>query len=279
MIVEIFDNSVKGALRPSGLEFADEPGLTLDDLGEIFKKMELPLPREEVDISWTKDGGYNLLLNPYGAVLKIFPASREGEEQKYSKDRVEELGKNGETRHMAQIYHPSSSPPIGVVRFEAFGLQLMPGLKHSKHGQWRRDDAFYAMVKDIGCGEHDEFNYGDVKGKAVLLDTVEKINLEKYAQYHKKNFFDRSSLLDKTLKAAERYEALQQSFMAAWGGDKPFSEFWADMAQAKADGLLVDGWNHSHLDLDFKFKGGNLVEIARKYEERLNNRLEMSFGA
>ena len=71
------------------------------------------------------------------------------------------------------------------------------------------------------------------------------------------------------MQAAARYERVQQSFYDAWTGKKPFGAFWQDMKQAKDDGLLVAGWDNSHLELDFKHKGGNLVDIAKRYEDRL----------
>tara|TARA_B100001989_G_scaffold240165_1_gene204996 strand:- start:4686 stop:5516 length:831 start_codon:yes stop_codon:yes gene_type:complete len=264
MIVEMFSDLVKGRLRNSRILEKGDQYLDLEDLKPIFDKMEIPVP-EGVgeDCLKTREGGYMVMLNDCGAVLRIY-ATR----QQYNDDKtINDMAGN--------IYHSNALPVIGLVHFDQINVQLMPGKPHSMGfgSDFRR--VIKPIIEDTGYSDYPvEANFADVGDKIQLLDTVEDVNPNVYEGFSKKSWVSKifclKSQLEKLLEANKPYETLQQSFYDAWSGDKPFSEFWDDMRKAKADGLLVDGWNNSHLDMDMEGKGGNIVEMSRKYEARLH---------
>ncbi len=247
MIVEIFSNEVKGRLKPSNM-VGDDPGaLSLADLDPIFEKMHLLTPREGIDVVKTSEGGYNLMLNQYGSVLRLYPNSK----------KLDEDGKR-----VGHGYHPRTASPIGLVQFDGFALQLMPGLKHGIDEKDGISAAMKETQKDAGLSDPRACNYGDLNGKATLLDTVLDMNFEVYDDYVDDGVWDRIFVEYKY------FEDLQISFLDAWNGNKPFEGFWTEMEEAKKSGRLMDGWNHSHLSMAFE-KKGNVIEAARAYEQRM----------
>ena len=186
------------------------------------------------------------MLNQYGAVLRLYPNS---------KDLDEDGGRVGHG------YHPRTASPIGLVQFDGFALQLMPGLKHGIDEEDGIKAAMKETQEDVGLADNRVRNYGDLDGKAKLLDTVLNMNFDSYDQYAE------NGVLDRLIEEYKHFEDLQTSFYDAWVGDKPFEEFWADMEEAKDSGRLIDGWNHSHLSMIFE-KKGNIIEAAKAYEQR-----------
>lgn len=246
MIVEIFSNEVKGRLKPSNVVGDDPAALSLSDLDPIFEKMQLLTPREGIDVVKTSEGGYNLMLNQYGSVLRLYPSART-------------LSEDG--GRVAHGYHPRTASPIGLVQFDEFALQLMPGLKHGIDEKDGINVAMKETQEDAGLSDPRACNYGDVDGKAKLLDTVFEVNFEVYDDYVD------DGVLDRIYAEYKHFEDLQISFLDAWNGDKPFKGFWTEMEEAKNSGRLMDGWNYSHLSMVFE-KKGNIIEAAKAYEQR-----------
>ncbi len=241
MIVEIFSNEVKGRLRPSNATEEIAGTITLGQLAPIFTKMELAVPDEGEHVVKTSEGGYNLMLNDYNAVLRLYPSSKTVD---------------ADNSRVTHGYHPRTAAPIGLVQFDGFTMQLMPGLKHARTGI---KEAAQDTRDDIGLGDDNEFNYGEINGEARLLDTVLNVDLSIYDTYFS------TGVLDRIVEEYTRFEDLQTSFYQAWGGDISFSEFWDDMRAAKEEGRLIDGWNHSHLSMAFESKG-NVIDAARAYQ-------------
>ena len=262
MIVEIFDDLVKGKLPQDKGEHEN----AFDDLRPLFDKLDIPLPHMDVSISRTVERGYNLFLNPFGAVLRLYPYSKKGVHD-YDED-----GEVSETRYLGPLYHPSCIPVIGTVRFDDFALQIVPGVEHAKSSEARLFlfDALFQRDISLSFMAQAEENFGLINGKTVILDNIAYVNFDDYEKFNKRKWWQLNSLLNRTLKANGLFENLQKSFYDCWIGQMPFKEFWQEMRQAKESGLLLDGWNSSHIDMNFPKKGGDLVEIARNYEEQLN---------
>ena len=246
MIVELFSDEVKGALKPSYLDGDVPSQLKLEDLDPIFSKMGLVTPVENENVIKTSEGGYNLMLNQYGAVLRLYPSPR----------GVDEQG-----NRTAHGYHPRTLSPIGIVQFDGFVMQLMPAISHSIDGDDTIGDAMKETQADTGMADTAPENYGSVDGKAKLLDTVIAMDFSLYDKYAS------SGILDRLLEEYRHFEDLQQGFYDAWTGEKPFEAFWAEMETAKEEGRLVNGWDHSHLSTLIG-KKGDIAAIARAYERR-----------
>ncbi|PCK00420.1 MAG: hypothetical protein COA45_01180 [Zetaproteobacteria bacterium] len=249
MIGEIFSNEVKGVLASSRGAEVHPDALTLSDLDPIFKKMGLATPDEKTDVVKTSECGYNIMLNQYGAVLRLYPSSKE-------------MGDNDD--RVAHGYHPRTIPPIGVVQFDGFTLQLMPGIKHGIDEEDGINAAMEETLEDVGLADSSVCNYGGLNGKAKLLDTVLNMDFSIYGTYAD------NGVLDRLVEEYKCFEDLQISFHDSWVGDKPFDDFWSEMAAAKESGRLVDGWNNSHLSVFFEGKG-NIVDAAKAYEMRNTN--------
>ncbi|GEM_PF-1896918 len=304
MLAEIFSDLIEGKLRHSGREPGQDGYLDLADLQPLFDHIGLPLPEEGVDISKTREGGYNLMLNSYGAVLRLYPSMKEGQTPEgllenlpdvLRQARMNYLGmvdkgrgmpfvsedtanwREGGNLRLTHMYHPNVLPVIGRVQFDGFAMQLMPGRALELID---RDDVFDMTQKiadDISCsefsGEAAPDNYTrDQNGHMELIDTVYDLDNDGFDFYSIYDDTQGKTFLDATLEKAVLYEELQLTFFSAWSGDIAFSEFWDKMKQAKENGLLVDGWNNNP-DPDSYSK--KIEEYAKRYEERLEVELEI----
>ena len=248
MIVEIFEKSI----RPPGLEEAIE---------ESFGKMELPIPNMDDHGFSSREGGFNVLLNQYSSVIKIFSNLKEDDEDEYDEECVSYI--------QGHQYHPRSIPPIGMVDMGDFTLAIMPGVLHGQSGKFTEEEfdvVGSALWKDVFNDDFGELNSAELGGELMSLDTIYEIDLESYSHYKDKG------LIEPLLETHSKFEALQQSFYDAWTGQKGFSEFWDDITQAKKDGLLIDGWNNSPHSSDFD-KKGNIVTLANNYEVELQKHI------
>lgn len=248
MIMEIFSNEVKGRLQPSNAVGDDPPYLTLADLEPLFEKMGLAVPRDGEDVVKTSEGGYNLMLNQYGAVLRLYPSPKAMDND----------------QRVSHGYHPRTIPPIGVVQFDEFVMQIMPGVSHTLNSEDGLEHAVEETRKDTGLADENIDNYGSINGKAKLLDTVLNIDFRIYDQYAF------NGVLDRLVDEYACFEDLQQSFSDAWSEKQPFEMFWAQMEDAKDEGRLIDGWNNSTRSMLFG-KKGNIVEAAKSYEHHMQD--------
>lgn len=247
MIVEIFEQTIK----PSSLE---------DAVNKAFQKMQLPAPIMENHGFSSREGGFNLLLNKYSSVIKIFPSLKESNVDEIIDDETFDYVQGHE-------YHPKSIPPIGIVDMGEFTLAIMPGVQHAQNGQFS-DEEFVAvgtaLWQDIYSDDFGEVNSASLDGELMSLDTINETDLNVYSTYEEKQ------LLEPLLNLHAKFQLLQQSFYDAWTEKKDFSEFWNDMEEAKNLGQLVDGWNHSPHDSNFD-KKGNIVQLAKLYDDEINN--------
>ncbi len=251
MIVEIFEKSIK----PPGLEEA---------IDEVFDKIGLPPPNMDDHGFSSREGGFNILLNQYSSVIKIFPNLKEDDGDEYDEEGVSYI--------QGHQYHSKSIPPIGIVDMGDFTLALMPGVRHGKNSEFSEEEfdaTGNALWKDIFNDDFGELNSAELNGELMSLDTIYEIDLEAYSNYEEKG------LIDPLLEVHSKFEALQQSFYDAWTGKKDFSEFWGDMSQSKKDGLLIDGWNNSPHSSEFD-KKGNIVTLAKNYEVAVQKHLEQN---
>ncbi len=252
MIVEIFEKSIK----PLWLEEA---------IDEIFEKIGLPIPNMDSHGFSSREGGFNVLLNQYSSVIKIFSNLKEDDGDEYDEEGVGYI--------QGHQYHPKSIPPIGMVDVGDFTLALMPGVRHGSSDEFP-EEAFDAtgnsLWKDIFNDDFGELNSAELDGDLMSLDTIYEVDLEVYSHYEEKG------LIEPLLEVHAKFEALQQSFFDAWTGKKDFSEFWDDMAQSKKDGLLIDGWNNSSHSSEFD-KKGNIVTLAKNYEVEFEKQREQNF--
>jgi len=251
MIVELFSDEVKGRMQPSNSEVNDPSLLRLADLEPIFEKMNLVVPLEDMDVVKTSEGGYNLMLNQYGAVLRLYPSERNLENN----------------QRVSHGYHSRTISPIGVVQFDGFVMQLMPGVSHHMDAEDGVAEAIKETKKDTGLADESLDNYGSIDGKAKLLDTVLDIDFRLYDQYAF------NGVLEKLIEEYKYFEDLQISFLESWTGKQPFEVFWKQMEEAKEAGRLVDGWNNSTRSMIFGRKG-DIVETASSYECRMKNAYE-----
>lgn len=285
MLIEIFDTEFFKGRRLAASKGswkhkpAQENELTLSDLAAIFEKMRIPAPEEDIDISNTSEGGYNLMLNRYGAVLRIYPNSKTSDEM-------------GE--RTAHLYSPDVLPAIGLVQFDGFSVELVPGKKHADslglYGGVTDLETFmlWAGRRKVARRIKDETGYWEspkaanfAKDKNGLknLDVVGTHNVNAYEQYAKKSWlkvlFGQKSTLDRLIKENNPYQNLQQSFYQAWIGEKFFDDFWAEMTVAKESGLLEDGWNNSRIIQEVGNFGGKgfIAELAARYEQKLSSYL------
>ncbi len=258
MIAEIFDNEIKGRLRSSQDKSGLSSDLSLNDLAPIFTKMRLPLPEDGVNISRTNEGGYNLMLNRYSAVLRIYPNSKDSDD---------------EGKRLAHLYHPDVLPAIGLIQSEGFAMELIGGKPHSQDSEFKRLLVSKRIERDTGFWERPlVYNFADVEGKPKNLDVVGEHKIENYEKYGQRSLiqkmFGQKSLLDKLLDESKPYESLQQSFYEAWTDEISFDDFWKEMEAAKASGLLSDGWNDSPFSMSVPYKG-DIIALADAYEVRL----------
>lgn len=273
MIVEIFEQKSFAGQKFQSSEWGviKDLGLTLNDLAPVFDKMNLPLPEKDKDISKTAEGGYNLMLNRFGAVLRIFPSSIKSDPKgQYLCPSIERAEKQG--KRQTVMLDPEIMPPIGHVQYEHFSLLLMPGTEHSKHS---KDEIMAVDMRiegrtgyvDIPIMDSEQRyvsvrNYGVSNGILKSFDAVGVIDMGRYDTMH------RDGTLDQIVENAAQFEALQESFYSAWIGQKSFDDFWSEMEIAKHDGVLIDGWNNSPYDMRFMDKG-DIVKLAEAYDRKI----------
>ncbi len=268
MIVEIFSNAQDEQELGDG-SFYNGYHLLMDNLECLFERIDLPFPEVKVDMFKTREGGYNLMLNHYGAVLRLYPSFKTDEKNNVYKRFDDALSPEKYFTNYFKISHAylhNSVPPIGLVQFDDFVVQLMIGVKHKVCRHWDRNEQGSEMEKHFGVSDWAESNVGSIGSELVLLDTVLDIDNERYKKFHENN------IIEPTIKFSERYEELQQSFYNAWIGKKSFKDFWQEMEQWKQAGELVDGWNNSPLSMQFGSRG-NIVKFAASYDEKLQRYL------
>lgn len=245
MIVEHFSDELQKELNTD---------CSLRDLKPIFDRISLPTPsRNHVILS--REGGYNLFLNDYGSVLKIYPSLRQS---------VNEDQKSVTSSH---LYHPFSTTPIGLVRFPKIAVQLMPGRQLSTPSDAKVSMLYLLMHADGHDADCGTYNWGfNFEKRLTLIDTVEAVQIEHYGHYD-------MSKINVLLRNSEEFDDLQKEFSASWSQPECFPSFWKSMKNAVSCGRLVTGWNDNlyHREkLDNPPDMNAISKSARAYSKLLN---------
>ncbi|MDH5722919.1 MAG: hypothetical protein OEY94_06325 [Alphaproteobacteria bacterium] len=269
MIVEMFSDIVKGRFRREDAKDKISSDITLQDMKSVFDHLGLPVPEHGVDISMTREGGYNLMLNRYGSVLRIYPSNKKLNEFKDPEWALH-------VSRTTHLYDKINVTPIGLVQFDGVAIQLMPGLAHDKKID---EELVMKLCKyNRGAGGYDpnSENFGRVL-KPVKIRSFDTV-MENDVCINKYQSYDCKGLFDKLVKQSELYEDLQHGFMKAWAGEIFFADFWKDMEQAVSDGRLVAGWLDTHmqhrLDISVVPKG-DIAALSRAYDRKLEQHLAM----
>ena len=272
MIVELFSSMVEGAfkrLEASDLEASD---LTLDNMKPVFDRMDLPMPNHDIDISVTREGGYNLMLNRYGSVLRIYPSDKKLEQL-----RDPELAPY--VKRTTHLYDEINVTPIGLVQFDGVVVQLMAGLVHDERIDQSQALEFEVSDNSAGKFDYNPDNFGRIPESNEIknFDTIggDGVCIDNYGEYYE------AGLLDKLIEESKLYEDLQQGFVNAWSDKKSFNEFWKDMEQATCDGRLVAGWLDTHMEgvwRDSIVPKGDIIALSKAYDRKLEQHLAMKNG-
>jgi hypothetical protein len=227
MIVEIIENQFRDTL------FNDKGHI--DHLAPLFARIGIPCPKTN-EVQRTREGGFNLFLNEYNAVLRFYP-------------RELYLYKHAETdEHIIMnehLYHSRILPYIGCVNFENFTMQLMPGVALCDefcHSIKLRQELNNAFSDDIDCINANvgyrsplERNFEN----ATLLDTV---CATRFPQKHN-NYLARKQ--DSIIENFAHYEDMQSEFYQCWTNDsaEKMQRFWTKLHhEAQHNNRLFSGW-------------------------------------
>lgn len=247
----------------------DKDARNIAPLSALFNKLQLPLP----DISETQkthENGFNLFINHYGVVLRLYERNRD----KAKPSTYCEYG---------HIYHQRSAPPLGIIRFPQFNLQIMPGLMPYNPRTHQYAENVARDFKETLGSPHDTGarNLGFVSKKhtedrdLMLLDTV--FPVFNHSRAYIENLGQCS---DKIIERSAYVADLQESFYKAWLSTRPYAmqSFWLKcrLATIKGDRLSA-GWlnNEDNYILSSTNRGkGDFIEKSERYNERLNTYLK-----
>lgn len=232
-------------------------------LSFVFNKLALPVPAIN-EVQRTYEGGFNLFLNHYGCVVRAYPQK----ETRFS--------------YYGHIYHHRTLPPLGVVNYPEFVLQVMPGLipfnaKYHHNEKLLQEEFKNTLGHTMDSGQR---NIGFISPKhtqskdLMLLDSVFSMykNDRKYSRYIAINS-------DKILERSAFISDLQQQFYDAWcSEDKAYmSSFWTSCRNAHLSGdRLHSGWlDQDNAVLNAVNRGkGDFVSMSKDYDKRLQQHLK-----
>mgnify|MGYP003624278863 CR=1 FL=1 len=260
MIVEISDKGFDKPLIRN--EQSDHPSLF--HLNEIFNKLALPRP-DISEVQRTHEKGFNLFLNHYGCVLRMYPWQKGERKTAFS------------SMQYGHVYHHKSLPPLGVVHLPQFKIQIMPGVVPYDRKRHKYADLIQQeYIRTIGSN-HDsgERNLGFRSNKhtdandLMLLDTVFPIfnNSTQHNEYLGTN-------VEQIQQRSAFVSDLQESFYKAWTSDRPFymQNFWFKCRMAHLSGdRLCTGWlDEGNATLNMTNRGkGDFVQKSLDYDSRL----------
>lgn len=259
-----FENVAAAGARTKGGRFSNYiesrfGAETLREISRVFKKLRLPLPKEEF-LGGTE--GALIFLNPYGMVLRI--EAREGEMTRAGIGRVDDS---------AWVLRPVASISAGKAVIE-----LCPGCK--MNGEYKDAMTVHGKLAREGIDFWDLGILGDAtrnigmmpikmpgfpKGVPVVVDRLAVARLSAGA-----------ADVRRKLTAADPQERLygpiRRLFEKVWLEEvKPenITEFWLKCCQAKEQGKLVPGWNEYYGDDD---KSRAASKIAASYEKLMTRK-------
>jgi|TARA_R110000868_G_scaffold13319_1_gene62228 hypothetical protein len=255
MIVEILENQFRDTLF-------DEKG-QIDHLAPLFERTGIPCPKVD-EVQLTREGGFNLFLNEYNAVLRFYPRAL----YLYKHADVDEHIIMNE-----HLYHARILPYIGCVNFENFTMQLMPGVALCDefcHSITLRQEFNSAFSDDIDCINANVGYKSPLERNfetATLLDTV---CATRFPQKHN-NYLARKQ--DSILENFADYDDLQKAFYDCWTNDnaEAMQTFWAQLRQeADQDNRLYSGWLEESIKTlqNVNMTKHWFIEKSRAYHQR-----------